>query len=64
VQDDKPATQSPDVWSIYLTSDRVAYVRGNICRPHTADALLAALRTIEPLLPAAADLEIDEEWAE
>jgi hypothetical protein len=54
---------TPDEWSIYLTSDRIAYVRGHIRRTRTADALLEALRVIEPLLPER-DPEIDGDWAE
>jgi hypothetical protein len=59
-QDLEPA----DGWSIHLTSDGVAYVRGHIYKTRTADALLEALRTIEPLLPHAPSLDVDGDWAE
>lgn len=55
--------RTTDSWSICLTPDRVA-VRADICNERTADDLLDALRAIQPLLPAAADLEMDGEWAE
>jgi hypothetical protein len=52
--------QTTDSWSICLTSDRVA-VLAYICNERTVDELLVALRAIEPLLPAAADLEGESE---
>lgn len=42
----------------------MAYVSGHIFCEQKVDTLIAALRKIETLLPARADLEIDGEWAE
>jgi hypothetical protein len=53
-----------DGWAIHLTSDGVAYVRAHISKTKTADTLLEALRTIEPLLPYAPSLDVDGDWAE
>ncbi len=58
-----PPAQTTDSWSICLTPDRV-YVSADIRKERTADELLDALRAIQPLLLAAADLEVDGEWAE
>jgi hypothetical protein len=58
-------SQTTESWSISLTSDRVAYVRGRIYTMRTANALLDALQTIKPLIPpAAVKYEIDGDWAE
>lgn len=56
--------QRTDGWSICLTSEGIAYVRGNIYLERTADALIEALQTIEPLIPRVKDREVDGDWAE
>jgi hypothetical protein len=56
--------QRTDGWQVCLGSDRVAHVRAFLSRPQDFDALIASLKAIRPLLPKAATLDIDGDWAE